>query len=337
VHSLLHLHDAVQLQFAVTASMKLRQSRPSAPPVRPGFRSAVPVFLLCCATWAQQPGPANAAIHVLPVQGGVYMLVGGGANITVQTAKDGVLLVDTGVPQMAPQILAAIRTFSNGPIRWVVNTNADGDHIGGNEALVKLGRSPVPVPTEPRIVAYLAVQERLAEPAPNETPVPGTLWPNDTYSTPYKDFFFNDEAIKVVHIPNAHTDGDSIVFFRRSDVLSVGDIFTPDRYPSIDLNRGGGVQGLIDGLNQILEITVPRKYQEGGTYVIPGHGRLCDEADVVEFRDMVTIIRDRVQDLIKKGMSLDQVKAAKPSFDYDTQYSGSPDGFVESIYKSLKK
>jgi cyclase len=333
--------------------MKLRQPRPSAPPgpsappVRAGIRAAVPLVLLCSAAWAQQPDPANAAIanaaiKVLPVQGGVYMLVGAGANITVQTGKDGLLLVDTGVPQMAPQILAAIRTFSSGPIRWVVNTSADRDHIGGNEALVKLGRSPVPVPTEPRIVAYLAVQERLAEPAApgapgNETPVPGTLWPNDTYSTPYKDFFFNGEAIKVYHIPNAHTDGDSIVFFRRSDVLSAGEIFTPDRYPSIDLNRGGGVQGLIDGLNQILEITVPMKYQEGGTYVIPAHGRLCDEADVVEFRDMVTIIRDRVQDLIKKGMSLEQVKAAKPSLDYDTQYSGSPDGFVESIYKSLKK
>jgi glyoxylase-like metal-dependent hydrolase (beta-lactamase superfamily II) len=139
----------------------------------------------------------------------------------------------------------------------------------------------------------------------------------------------------VYHMPAAHTDGDSIVLFRRSDVISSGDLFTPDKYPVIDLANGGSVQGLIDGLNKILEMAVAGKYQEGGTFVIPGHGRLCDEADVVEFRDMVTIIRDRIEDMRKKGRTLEQVKAAKASRDYDTQYSGSPDAFVESIYKSL--
>ena len=158
---------------------------------------------------------------------------------------------------------------------------------------------------------------------------------NDTYFRSPKDFLFNGESVLVYHMPAAHTDGDSIVMFRRSDVISVGDIFTPDRYPVIDLANGGSVQGLLDGLNTILEMAVSGKYQEGGTFVIPGHGRLCDEADVVEFRDMVTIIRDRVQDMLKKGMTLEQVKAAKPSRDYDTQYKGSPDVFVESIYKSL--
>jgi len=290
--------------------------------------------LLAGALPAQQSSPAsapnNAEIHVLPVQGAVSMLVGGGANITVQAGKDGILLVDTGLPELAPKIIAALRTLSDGPVRYIVNTHVHTDHTGGNEALAKLGRDNPP-PTFPRIIANLAVQERMAS---NQIDV---LWPNDTYSTPFKDFSFNNEPIVVYHIPAAHTDGDSLVFFRRSDVISAGDIFTPDRYPFIDLERGGSVQGIINGLNKILEITVPLRYQEGGTYVIPGHGRLCDEADVVEFRDMVTIIRDRVQDLIKKGMSLEQVKAAKPSFDYDTQYSGSPDAFVEAVYKSLKR
>ena len=128
----------------------------------------------------------------------------------------------------------------------------------------------------------------------------------------------------VYHMPAAHTDGDSVVFFRRSDVISAGDIFTPNNYPFLDLARGGSVQGEIDALNHIIELTVPAKYQEGGTYVIPGHGRLCEEADVVEYRDMVTIIRDRIQDLIRKGKTLDQVKAAKPTLDYDTQYGTQP-------------
>jgi len=271
---------------------------------------------------AQQP----SEIHVLPVQGNVSVLVGGGGNITVQTGKDGVLLVDTGLADAAPKIMATIRTISNGPIRFIINTHVHPDHTGGNDALVKLAGPANLVPGEPRIIANLAVQERLT----------GSLI-NDTYSTPYKDLFFNNEAFVVYHVPAAHTDGDSIVFFRRSDVLSTGDIFTPGRYPFIDLERGGSVQGLIAALNKVLEIAIPARYQEGGTLVIPGHGRLCDEADVVEYRDMVTIIRDRVQDLIKKGMTLEQVKAAKRSLDYDTQYSGSPEMFVESIYKSLKK
>jgi len=284
------------------------------------------LFLLAGGLWAQQINAANAEIHVLPVQGNVYMLIGGGGNITVQSGKDGILLVDTGLTDLAPKIMAAIRTISSGPIRYIINTHVHPDHIGGNEALVKLAGTTNLGPGESRIIANLAVQERLS-----------ASLINDTYSTPYKDLFFNNEAFLVYHAPAAHTDGDSIVFFRRSDVVSTGDIFTPGRYPFIDLERGGSVQGLISALNKILEIAVPARYQEGGTYVIPGHGRLCDEADVVEYRDMVTIIRDRVQDLIKKGMTLEQVKAAKPTVDYDTQYSGSPDIFVESIYKSLKK
>jgi glyoxylase-like metal-dependent hydrolase (beta-lactamase superfamily II) len=158
--------------------------------------------------------------------------------------------------------------------------------------------------------------------------------PNDEYDTAFKDLFFNGEAVIIFHEPKAHTDGDSMVFFRRSDVLSTGDIFTPERYPFLDLERGGSVQGEIDALNHILRLTVPEHLQEGGTRVVPGHGRLCNEADVVEYREMVTIIRDRVQDLIKKGNTLAQVKAARPSLDYDTQY-GPGDAFVESVYRSV--
>jgi cyclase len=288
-----------------------------------------------------QPDFNSVEIHTLPVQGNVYMLVGGGGNVTVQVGKDGVLLVDTNFAELAPKIMAAIRKLSDGPIRYVINTHVHPDHTGGNEALVKLGATPA-APAPALVVAHLSVLERMVTPPAGSPPVPRALWPNDTYSTPYKDFFFNNEAVVVYHMPAAHTDGDSVVFFRRSDVVSTGDIFAPDLYPFIDLDRGGSVQGIVAALNRILEITVPAKYQEGGTYVIPGHGRLCEEADVVEYRDMVTIIRDRVQDLIKQGKTLEQVKAAKPSRDYDTQYAAegsfvTPDMFVEAVYKSLRK
>jgi glyoxylase-like metal-dependent hydrolase (beta-lactamase superfamily II) len=260
------------------------------------------------------------------------MIVGPGGNITVQAGKEGLVVVDTQTAAAAPQAMAAIRKLSELPIIWLINTSLDADHIGGNEALLRLGGSNE-ASLRARVIAHENVLNRLLKAGPARVADAASI--NDTYFKSPKDFLFNGEAVMVYHMPNAHTDGDSIVLFRRSDVISVGDLFTPDRYPVIDLANGGSVQGLIDGLNKILEMAVAGKYQEGGTFVIPGHGRLSDEADVVEFRDMVTIIRDRVQDMIKKGMTLEQVKAGKPSRDYDTQYSGSPEVFVESIYRSL--
>jgi cyclase len=279
-----------------------------------------------------QAQPAANEVHVFPVQGNVSMLVGPGGNTTVQVGKDGIVLVDTQTAAAAPQVMAAIRTLSAAPIIWVINTSLDADHIGGNEALIRLGGSN-DASQRARVITHENVLDRLVK--VGQTRVSDAASINDTYFRSPKDFLFNGEPVMVYHMPAAHTDGDSVVLFRRSDVISSGDIFTPDVYPVIDLENGGSVQGLIAGLNWILDMAVAGKYQEGGTFVIPGHGRLCDEADVVEFRDMVTIIRDRVADLLKKGMTLEQVKAAKPSRDYDTQYRGSPDAFVEAIYKSL--
>ena len=274
-------------------------------------------------------------IQTVPVQGNVYMLVGAGGNITVQAGGEGAFVVDTQYEQLAPKILAAIRKLSDKPIFWIVNTHIDADHIGGNDALPKLANAATRQAV--RIVAHENVANRMAAaPRGVEPIVPDKLWPNDEYSLPQKDLSFNGEAVVIYHMPAAHTDGDSIVFFRSSNVLSAGDIFTPGRYPVIDLQNGGSVQGLIGALNRILQITVPLKYQEGGTYVIPGHGRICDEADVVEYRDMVTIIRDRVQDLIKKGMTLEQVKAARPTRDYDGEY-GNNETFLDAVYKSLSQ
>ena len=272
------------------------------------------------------------AVHVFPVQGNVSMIVGPGGNTTVQVGKDGITVVDTQTAAAAPQVMAAIRTLSDKPIIWMINTSMDAEHIGGNEALLRLGGS-TEASERARVITHENVLDRLVK--LGQTRVAEAATVNDTYFRSPKDFLFNGEPVMVYHVPAAHTDGDSIVLFRRSDVLSAGDIFTPDLYPVIDLANGGSAQGLIDALDRILDLAVAGKYQEGGTFVIPGRGRLCDEADVVEFRYMVVIIRDRVQDMIRKGMTLEQVKAGKPSRDYDTQYKGSPDGFVEAIYKSL--
>lgn len=287
--------------------------------------------LLLAGFQAPIPNLESVEIQTIHVQGAVYMLAGAAGNITVQVGNDGVMLVDTQYEQLAPKIVAAIRKLSSKPLFWIVNTHIDADHVSGNEALPRLANAGIR--QNVRIIAHENVVRRMsAAPRGAEPIVPDKLWPNDEYFTPQKDFSFNGESVVVYHMPAAHTDGDSIVFFRGSNTVSVGDIFTPGKYPVIDLKNGGSVQGLINALNRILQITVPLKYQEAGTYVISGHGRICDEADVVEYRDMVTIIRDRVQDLAKKGMTLEQVKAARPTRDYDAEYGGYSDAFLEAVY-----
>jgi cyclase len=311
--------------------------------VRHALNASVLVVLAAVAGVSAQPG-SSARISVLHVQGNVHLLVGAGPNITLQVGKDGVLLVDTPPSALVPQVMAEIRKLSDKPVRYIVNTSANPEHIAGNAALALPagGRGTGGAPfaslglARPAIVAHESVLNRLSNPPAGQPATPPAALPTTEYFLPSMDFSFNGEPIVVSHQPSAHSDGDSLVFFRRSDVISAGDVFTPDRYPAIDLYRGGSVQGLIASLNRILAMTVPESFQEGGTYVIPGHGRISEEIDVAEYRDMVVIVRDRVQDLMKKGMTVEQVKAAKPSSDYDGEYGASgATAFVESVYRSL--
>jgi len=299
--------------------------------------------------YAQQPNP-NVHLEMLHVQNNIYMLAGAGGNITVQVGKDGILLVDSGLAEMEPYVMAEIRKLSAAPILYIINTHVHPDHVGGNAAMSghtsnlagdSNNNARVEGNEALKIIGHENVLNRMTTPVGKETPPLQYGLPEDEYATAFKDIRFNGEGIVIYHEPKAHTDGDSIVFFRASDVVSTGDIFTPDGYPFIDLERGGGINGEVDALDHILDLTIPGHTQEGGTYVIPGHGRICDEADVVEFRDMVVIIRDRIRTMIKKDMTLDQIKAARPTLDYDTEYIKpnsfvKADAFVEAIYKSLK-
>ena len=304
---------------------------------------AAMAVLVSLPVFAQQ-NTGDAEVHVLHVQGSVYMLVGPDGNTALQVGDDGVLLVDTQTAELAPGIAGRIHELTDSPVRYIiVNTHVHADHTGGNQVLANMGHEETGVRTE--IIAHENVLIRMTAP-PDESAAETHLspegWPTAAYFTPHRDIHFNGEPIEILHQPAAHTDGDSMVFFRRSDVLSTGGVFTPGSYPVIDLDRGGSVQGVIDALNRIIRIAVPEDKQEGGTKVIPAHGRLCEEADVVEYRDMVTIVRDRVRALIDVGMSLEEVQAARPSLDYDTEY-GSETGawttemFVEAVYRSLSE
>ena len=291
----------------------------------------------------------QADIQTLKVQGNVYLLTGGGGNVVVQIGDQGVLVVDTGLAQTADKVLAAIRKLSDKPIQYILNTNLRADHTGGNDTLRKAGATYTGANVTgnikdaaigAQVFAQDNVLQRMSAPTGQQASAPFGDWPTETYVSGRKQMFFNGEPVEMVYQPVATTDGDSLVVFRRSDVIVAGDIFMTTTYPFLDLDQGGSIQGEIDALNNILEMAVTDHQDEGGTYIIPGHGRVCDKPELLEFRDMVTIIRDRVQASIKKGMTLQQVKAAGLTKDYDARYSaktgfGTKDMFVEAVYKSL--
>jgi glyoxylase-like metal-dependent hydrolase (beta-lactamase superfamily II) len=286
-------------------------------------------------------------IEILHVQKGVYMLVGGGANVTVQIGQEGVTLVNAGAPGQGEKIVAAVRHLTRKPLRYLVNTSADADNAGGNGAMVKAaggtngaaGAGGGTANTGILIISHENALNRMIKGTPAFPALTGDALPESSFFTPKKDVYANGEAVQILYQPKAHSDGDVIVFFRGSDVISTGDIFRTDSYPVIE--AGGTIQGELNALNTILDITVPERNQIGGTRIIPGRGRIGNEADVLEYRDMVTIIRDRVRDMVRKNMTLEQVKAAKPMLEYDGIYGTRKEWtgamFLETIYKELAK
>ena len=305
--------------------------------------------LVALALAQNNTAPQNFDITTLHVQGNVYMLQGAGGNVAVQTGDMGVVVVDTGLEQASGALVAAIKKLSDKPLQYIINTHVHPDHVGGNDAVRRAGititganvaGNLTDATQGAQIIAHENILNRMSAPTGKQALFAFGFWPTETYVTGQKEIHFNDEPIEVRWQPKAHTDGDSFVIFRRSDVVAAGDIFVTTTFPYIDLERGGSIQGELDALNNLIDIAIPKHEEEGGTYIIPGHGRICDEFDVVDFRDMVTIIRDRIQNAIKKGMTLDQVKAAKLTLDYDGRWGaktgfGTADSFVESVYKSL--
>jgi glyoxylase-like metal-dependent hydrolase (beta-lactamase superfamily II) len=308
---------------------------------------AVVLLLVTVGVHAQQALLDNPGrLRVTHVRAGLYLITGAGGNVVAQTGNDGVLLVDAGQASASADVLDAVRQITKGPIRYIVNTGLDSDHIGGNETLRLSGATFTGgnatavrgVDVGAAIVAHENLLHRVSGSIGAQV-LPIAAWPTDTFFVPAHDLFFNGEPVELLHVPGAGSDSNVMVHFRRADVLVTGDVYRMDSYPAIDLAAGGNIQGTIDALNLVIAITVPEILQEGGTVVLPGHGRISDESEVVWYRDMVTIIRDRVVALIAEGLTLRQIQVSRPGLDYDWRWGSGPvssDEFIETIYRSLR-
>ena len=314
---------------------------------------SISVFFSVIGLAARQ-GPATS-LEVLQLRPNFYMVAGAGGNIAVQVGADGVVVVDSGSSTNADAVVSTIRKITAEPVRYLIDTNADPDHVGGNAAIAKAGQTLFTQGGGAGIGAdflgggasILSVEEvltRMSGPGA-QTRFPAAAWPTETFNQSRKYMYLNGEGIEIFHQPAAHTDGDAIVFFRRSDVVVAGDVFDTTRFPVIDTAKGGTIQGEIAALQKLVDTAIPSVpivSREEGTLIIPGHGRVCDQLDVVEYRDMVTIIRDRVRDLMKQGLTLEQIKAASPARGYTRRY-GSDTGawttnnFVEAIYRTMNQ
>ena len=299
-------------------------------------------------------GPAEGEIQILHVKGSVHMLVGSGGNIAVQVGDQGTLLVDTGSGAMTDEALAAIESITPEPIRYIVNTSHARDYTGGNAAIATAGGQVLTFrgagsssvqgqfgADRSSIISYYSVFHRMAAPPGDMEPREEAAWPNNTFSIPLKRLYFNDEPVMIMHRPST-TDGNVVVLFRKSDVVAAGALLNLETFPVIDVDAGGSIQAVVDGLNGLIDLAVPSGRSEGGTMIIPGHGRIADFAEAAQQRDMMTVIRDRVQDMIGKGMTLEEVIEAGPTRGYDARY-GRDIGpwttgmFVEAVYRSLSE
>ena len=321
----------------------------------PGTIAIAAAALVTVSGLAGQQAPGTN-LEVLQLRPNFYMIAGAGGNVAFQVGADGVVVVDSGSASSADGVVAAIKKVTTQPIRYVVNTSADPDHVGGNAIVAKAGQTlftgsgGAGLATNflgggASILSVEQVLTRMSGPSGKPSPFPIDAWPTETFNQPRKYMYLNGEGIEVFHQPAAHTDGDAMVFFRRSDVVVAGDVFDTRRFPVIDIAKGGGINGEIAALQKLVDTAIPSVpivSREEGTLIVPGHGRICDQLDVVDYRDMVTIIRDRVRDLMKQGLTLEQIKAASPARGYMRRY-GSDSGswttndFVEAIYRSMNE
>jgi cyclase len=339
-------------------TMRRRFHYVAAPPTAWLFAILVALGLCTWVEHASAQEPNNDDLDVVQLRPNFYLIARAGGNIVMQVGPVGVILVDSGSTQMSDKVLATVRRLTTLPVRYIINTSMDADHVGGNDKIAKAGLSIlagaiaagaglsdelVTNAGGASVLAHENVLTRMSAPTGKQAPFPLELWPTKTFAAKTYSMYLNGEGIQVIHEPGAHTDGNTIVFFRRGDVIATGDIVDTTRFPVIDVEKGGTLQGEIDALNHLMDLSIPNlplQWNPDRTLLVPGHGRVLDKIDLLEYRDMVTIVRDRIQDLITQGKTLDEVKAANPTLSYRRKYGSdsgawTTDTFVEVVYKEL--
>jgi glyoxylase-like metal-dependent hydrolase (beta-lactamase superfamily II) len=315
--------------------------------------AAALLVTVVCAPRAAGQHAGGDTLDVIQIRENFHVIAGAGGNIVVQIGPAGVILVDSGAQGRSDQVLAALRRITPLPIRYIINTSVDADHVSGNDKLARAGLSILPGAVVAgaglgdellsneggaSVLAHENVLTRMTRSA-----VPSNLWPTKTFAYRMYSMYLNGEGIQVIHQPAAHTDGDTVVFFRRGDVIATGDLIDTTRFPVIDVERGGTFQGLLDGLNRLMDLSihnVPLLWNPDRTLLVPGHGHVYDKLDLLEYRDAMTVVRDRIQSLIDQGKTIEEVQAANPTIGYRSQY-GTDTGpwttekFVGAIYREL--
>ena len=288
--------------------------------------AAVAVVLAGIGTGAleAQQDMSDVEITTIPLESDLFMLLGRGGNIGLSVGEDGAFLIDDQFAPLTDKILAAVAEVTDQPVRWVLNTHWHGDHTGGNENLGNAGAM---------IVAHRNVYRRMnpaefADLMGRSSQAPRAALPVVTFDEGVQ-FHWNGRHIEVTHIGEAHTDGDAIVHFPRANVFHMGDTFFRGRYPFVDVDSGGGVDGVIAAANFVLERS------NEGTRIIPGHGDLASPEHLREYRDMLETVRMRVASLVANGRTEDQVVAAAPTADLDDIWGANPERFVRAVYQSL--
>jgi glyoxylase-like metal-dependent hydrolase (beta-lactamase superfamily II) len=279
---------------------------------------------------AQQPNFEQVEIETIQVSDGIYMLMGEGGNIGVSAGEDTVFLIDDQYAPLTEKIKNAVGAISPKPIQFVFNTHWHGDHTGGNE---NLGEAGVIIVAHENVRARMSVEQFLEFFGSRVPPAPQAALPVVTFND-RATFHINGQEIHVSHMPPAHTDGDSLIHFRQSNVVHTGDLFTYGQFPFIDIASGGSVEGLITSANRLLELV------DADTKIIPGHGPLSDRSRLQEFRDMLVTIRDRIKPMIEADKTLEEVIASRPTREFDQQWGQrflKPDAFTGLVYTSLKR
>ena len=289
----------------------------------------IALFVVVLTTAAQGPDPSKVEISAVKITDSFHALEGAGGRMGVLTGPDGIFIVDSSFAPVTEKVVAAIRKISNAPLRFLVNTHVHGDHSGGNENFAKLG---VTLLSRPMLRARLIKPSPPPGGGPTPAPAPAAALPTITYDA-RTIVHLNGEAIEIVPLVAAHTDGDTGVRFPRADVVMTGDVYRSAGYPAVDLAAGGTIKGMIESLNTLIELSGP------ATKVLPGHGPIVDRAALVAHRDMAVVVRDRVAKMVQSGQSEAQVVGSKPTKDFDDKYGNAiPNGdrFVGALYTELK-